>query len=239
AGARFAPLIAVLARPDGEPKPADAAPTALVEGDESRGRLDATLSVQGISGDHESRQGTGSLRIADGNVVELPLLVPLIQLSNFQVPIGDELDYAQAQFTLVGRRLLFEQIAVMSESISILGAGFIDLPDLGLDLRFTSQSANRLPLISDLLELVRDEILTTRVTGTLRDPSFETEVLGGTRRMLASLFGSGEDDVAPLSPEAEEAARRQRNRREFLMDGASPAPRAPTARPGRRSSPTR
>ncbi|MBX3358319.1 MAG: AsmA-like C-terminal domain-containing protein [Phycisphaeraceae bacterium] len=202
AGSRFSPILNAYSTPD-----TPAAPT-----DESRGRLDASLSISGVEGDSLSRTGRGSVRIAGGDVIRLPLALPLMQLSNLQLPSADPLDYFQTAFTLSRNTLTFEQISLMSESISLIGSGTVGWPTTDLDLRFNSQSAStrRIPLVSDLLEGVRNELISTRVTGTLADPKFTTETLAGTRKMVEGFFSGG--SAGGPAPPNEKAVRSERDR---------------------------
>jgi hypothetical protein len=215
AGARFAPLLRALADRTPLVKP----PGGSRDDDESRGRLDASLSLAGVAGDPASRHGRGSIRIAGGDVVRLPLVLPLLQVSNLLIPSADRLDYLQARFDLKGHTLAIEQVAVMSDTLSLMGAGTMSWPDLALDLRFNSRSAEsrRIPLWSDLLETIRDELITTTVGGTLRDPRFGTESLKGTRRMLSGLLDPENDRAGATPDDAERAARIERQR---LRDAA-------------------
>lgn len=168
------------------PRPAAALPLG---GDASRGWLDAELALSGRVGAEGDRRGRGSVRVAGGDVLRLPLVAPLLEISNLQIPLGDKLDYFHADFYLTGSSVVFEQLGLVSRSLAVMGSGRLLLPALALDLRFTSQSRLRIPLVSDLLEAARNEITTTRITGTLDDPKLSSEPLAGTRALIGGIFG--------------------------------------------------
>ncbi|MFG0242976.1 MAG: hypothetical protein ACF8R9_09340 [Phycisphaerales bacterium JB054] len=159
---------------------------------EARGIVDAGLSLTGTLGDAASRRGRGRVLVGGGQgarVLRLPLLLPLIEVSNLQVPRNDPLDFGEAVFILDGDRMVFERLGVFAQSVEIFGYGQMWLPDLRLDLRFSSRATARLPVVSRILERLRDELIMTRVSGTVRDPRVSTQQFTRTRRMLAGVIG--------------------------------------------------
>jgi hypothetical protein len=154
---------------------------------------------------------------ADAAVLRLPLLLPLIAVSNLQVPTNDPLDFGEAVFFLDGDRVVFERVGVFAKSVEIFGYGQMTLPGLDLDLRFTSRAVDRLPVISVLVEKFRNELITTRVRGTAKDPDVTVEQFARTKRLLAGITGrelSAEErrmlEIERLSRESE--------RREWRVD---------------------
>lgn len=161
---------------------------------ESRGMVDAGLTLTGVAGPAGTRRGRGMILVGGGEhteVLRLPLLLPLIEVSNLQVPGNDPLDFGEAVFYLDGDRVVFERVGVFARSVEIFGYGQMTLPGLDLDLRFNSRAAEaeRLPMISGLVERFRDELITTRVRGTAKDPEVSAEQFTGTRRLLAGVTG--------------------------------------------------
>lgn len=193
--------------------------------DQSRGLVDARLSLEGRTGDPQSRVGRGSVRIASGSVLRLPVVFQLMQLSNFALPTGDKLDYMQAGFHMEGSTATFEQVALLSDSIALLGSGTMTFPSLELDMTFNSRGTNRIPLISDLYEVLRNEIVTTRIKGPLEDPSIQSQPFVGTRRALDRLFNSDSHAMDPMSVEAFDAVWRERERYRALLRPDAPAVR--------------
>jgi len=97
-------------------------------------------------------------------------------------------------------------------------------PDAALDLRFTSKSSRRMPLVSDLIEGVRDEILSTRVGGTLAEPDVRLESFAATRRALGLAFGVGPTEQQARLLEVQARAERELQR---VRDAAERRRRAP------------
>jgi hypothetical protein len=202
AGVRFASLVTDL-RAAGESAEADSAP------DGSRGVMDAGLSLTGLLGDEASRQGRGMATIGGGRVVSLPLLVPIIRLTNLQLPVNERLDFAAADFYIEGPRITFEELSASSASVGVYGFGTAMLPDLSLDLRFRTRSRARVFILTDVVEGIRDQLFSISVAGTAREPELSLRPLGQARR-LAERAISGLSEEERRLDEIEQRSRGQR-----------------------------
>ncbi|MEL6739249.1 MAG: hypothetical protein AAFP26_01190 [Planctomycetota bacterium] len=197
--------------------------------DRSRGVMDASLSLVGRADDVASRVGRGEVTVVGGSVVELPLLINLIEFSNLQLPVADRLDLARASFSVVGDRVDFEGIGAMSSSVEVFGYGSMLWDRKAVDLRFNSRAVNRLPFLSPLLEGIRNELISTRVGGTVGDLSFQTEGFSGTKRALGELFGAEPSEGDRRLAEVESRAREERARLRRTTQRADERERAPAA----------
>lgn len=224
-GVRLAPVLADFAAlgvtdpgPVGPPDP-------FSDPDPSRGIIDARLSIAGITGAPESRTGRGVVRISGGDVLQIPLVLPMIQVSNLQLPSQDRIGYLQSELGIQGRRTTFENITLLSRSIAILGSGTMSLDDFALDMTFNSKGLSRVPMLSDLFEILRDEIVTTTVTGTVAKPEVSTRTFAGTRRLIDAVLNPGKQPavVADLIA-ASRAAQQERDR----LEAAAVGPIMPT-----------
>lgn len=166
----------------------------------TRGEIDATISVSGRLGSGADRRGRGQARISGGEVIALPGAMGLLRLSNLQPPMGEPLESATASFYLKGDTVTLERLQASSESLLIVGAGTMTLPDTELDLRFNTQGRGTIPLLDDVLRGLRNEIVTTTVTGTARQPEYHLEAFSGTQRMLGTIFGGRKGKAEALSP---------------------------------------
>jgi hypothetical protein len=180
--------------------------------DRSRGILIADLTLTGPIGDPTKRSGRGLARVSGGSVVALPGLIQLIEASNLSMPAGSPLDMAQASFYVDGQTLAFEQISASSKRIEILGYGTLDWATRALDLRFRSRAVHPIPVISSIIEQLRDELITTRVTGLLGEPKYSVEQFGSTMRLFNAMLGNAESDLQRRMREVEDQVRASRMR---------------------------
>jgi hypothetical protein len=167
----------------------------LAERQPVQGRVAATVALRGTVGKPEALSGRTTARVAGKGVVELPVMLSLIQLSNFLPPANDRFDLAELDFHFKGREIIFERADLLGSTIWIDGRGRLDLDDLGIDMIFTTQG--RLPdlgaipdLFTDLMLGLRNELITMQAAGTLYNPEFRPRTLLQTRRTLAEIFGT-------------------------------------------------
>lgn len=185
-GVRFASLLQDwAATPAREEPPFDPA----LPPDQSRGELDANFSLAGIIGEASARRGRGSGTIAGGKILSLPLIIPLVRVGNLELPVDEPLDFASAEFFVQGPLINFEQVSIFSQSVQISGFGTLEWPGMALDMRFRPRARNRIPLITSMVEGIRDELLAAQVQGTLTSPQVEMKTLTGTTRFVGRIFG--------------------------------------------------
>lgn len=185
-GVRFASVLADYSRRQPGAVPEDLTQTGP---DESRGLLDASVSIAGQIGDPASRRGRGTAAVAGGKVVNIPLLVPLVRISNLQLPINENVDFASAEFFIQGDYMNFEALSVYTRSVEVVGFGTVKWPDLDLDMRFRPQARTRIPMLTSVMDRIRNELIAVRAEGTLAKPELAISTLTGTSRFISRLFG--------------------------------------------------
>ena len=148
--------------------------------------------------------------------VSLPFFVvglrSLIRITNLQLPVNEPLDYAQADFFITGQILQFEQAWVSSPAVELLGYGTLTLPDLTLDMRIRGHALDRIPLISGILENIRNELFTAKVTGPIADPEIGLESFNSTSRFFKKLVGATPSEADERLRRIEESAHQVPNR---------------------------
>lgn len=213
-GLRFAPVLADLSASMAN-DPATIKPPPP-EDDVSRGILEGEISLAGTADDPSSRRGRGTLRVSGGRVVKFPLVMQLIEVSNLAPPVNAALDFARAALVVDGSQVVFEDFSIFSSAVSILGYGTMSWPGMDLDLRFSSKAAKPIPIISQLLEGLRNELIGTRVKGTVSHPVVSLEQFPETRRLIDRAIGQ--------SPTVQEQQMEEIQRRARRTD-TLPAPR--------------
>ena len=217
-GVRAAPMFDDLLLPpeglEGPPRPGQTSVLSAWSSsdDLSRGALIGDLTMTGPTDDPSRRSGRGIVQISGGSVVALPGLINLIEVSNLSLPVGSSLDLAEADFYVDGPILAFEQLSASSKRIEILGYGTLDWTTRVVDLRFRSRSVNPIPIVSGLLEQLRDELITTRVSGTIGHIKYSAEQFGSTKRLINAMLGNPLTDHQQRLYEVEQQVRANRNR---------------------------
>lgn len=202
AGVAFAPLLEELSSIGVAEPLVGPMPDASRDPDVRRGRLDARLSLAGVTGDQRSRTGRGAVRVSHGDVLRLPVIFPLMQLSNLVLPSEEVLKSMEAEFHVAGNVVHVERVVTSGKTIALEGSGTIDLPTKGIDFRFNSRNNHPIPVISGVWEALRNEIVSTRITGTFGEPNIGSESFAGLRAWL-----SGETDKRPAGVWSEDELR--------------------------------
>ncbi|MEZ6235600.1 MAG: hypothetical protein R3B68_15550 [Phycisphaerales bacterium] len=180
--------------------------------DASRGLLAAEVSLAGVVGRDATRRGRGSIQVGDGPVVSLPLLMPIIEMTNLRLPASTPLDVAFGEFYVLGDTVTFEELSAFTRTVEIWGYGELDWASQRLDMRFNTRSTAPIPVVSELIEGVRNELFSTRVRGTLDEPDVQGVQFQGARRVIDTLLGDGPDEQERRLAEIGERARLNRSR---------------------------
>jgi hypothetical protein len=214
----------------GPPLPGETAVRSAwaVTDDYTRGLLDADFSLTGVGGRTDQTSGRGVVRVAGGSVIALPGLINLIEVSNLRAPVGAQLDLAEGVFYIDGTRAVFERLNASSDTVEIVGHGTMDWVTQEVDLRFRSRSIRPVPFFSDLIEQIRDELITTKITGRPGNLDFSTQTFGGTRRLINALLGepvTEQERVMSAVEDSSRAGQRRNTAREnpAVMPTRSPA----------------
>jgi len=161
--------------------------------------ISAGLSVAGRPSDARMRRGRGELVIDDARLFRTPLALALLHIVNLNLPSSTAFDRAAASFSLQGDQVRIDRVSFQAPSVEIIGSGTMRYSDLALSLRlFSRNPAARLGVLSSLFNLVKDELLSIYVTGTLREPRTSVRALSGITTSLHRIFGPA--GVPPAAP---------------------------------------
>jgi hypothetical protein len=172
---------AAIAFPDGSPtryaldltlRNADVQVLAGKQVQQVSGRLSASLAVEGAVDSPFTRRGRGDITVSGDRMARIPVLLNLVQVANLSLPGGTSFNNASARYSLDGARINFEQLAIRSPGFEMAGKGRIDLESR--DVRFTFWTARpdllNIPVLSDLADRARRELLQITVKGTIDRP---------------------------------------------------------------------
>ncbi len=160
-----------------------------------RGLLAGNLQMTAQAGDVQSRRGSGVLRITEGKIYKLPVVLGLLQVIYLTLPGQAAFTDADVTYSLQGRELLFEEIYLTGSALSLVGSGRMDLETEALNLNFLAGPPGRLPRIGSIDTLfhgILREIAEIRVTGTLAKPRTRTVSLRSLDAAIRKLLNPGQ-----------------------------------------------
>lgn len=191
--AELGPFIAANSQVSNQPMPADQSSPGNVSEPKRHldtGLLSASLSVQGEARVANSARGSGQLDITRASLFRQPLALALLHTINVAFPTTDSFEAASARYRLMGSTVAIESLTFWSPSAAITGRGRMQLPSTKLDLAMVARNPSGLTLgpISELLDVVKDEIMGIRVNGTLRNPDAHIVSFEGIRSAWNRVF---------------------------------------------------
>jgi hypothetical protein len=142
-----------------------------------RGRLDASVAIEGPLGDRSARVGRGRIRVRDAALASSPIVMQVLQLTQFALPSRDSIKDADVEFVIEGDRAEFERLSLRADLLRLDGTGRIGLDDLELDA--TLRARGSLGPVSDVLGLVGDQFALISIRGPLGDPKAQLLPLPG------------------------------------------------------------
>jgi hypothetical protein len=165
ANVKFAPF----AEATDTPEQRQATRAARAGAEEGPGRMRGRFDLSGQIGRPELQRGTGRVQVVDARMVEFPLGLSILQLTQLMLPLNAALDRADVEFEIVGDVLTFEKFVLASSTLRLEGSGSLSLADGDLALRFRNRGT--VPIVSDLIGAVLgDQMFMIDVGGTLQEP---------------------------------------------------------------------
>lgn len=138
----------------------------------STGHVTASLDLTGNWGDGDKRQGNGIMLVRHANIYNVPLAMGLLQVATLRLPVSYAFKSAKITYKINNDTVNFSHIELDSPGVNLLGGGSMSLKTKTLDLHFSTHSAqgDNIPILSQIMGLIRSQLLQLRVTGTVKHP---------------------------------------------------------------------
>jgi hypothetical protein len=153
------------------------------------GHVFGTLEIRGVGRSIHNLTGRGNLRMRDGNVYELPLMVALLKILSIRQPDTTAFSQSDMDFRISGNHIYFDRANFAGDAISLEGTGEMNF-DGQLQMTFHAIVGRGDPYVPVLQELVggaSQQIMLIHVDGTLQDPHTRREAFPGVNKALQQL----------------------------------------------------
>jgi len=163
------------------------------------GTVLGNLAISGRFDEPESKLGRGRIVIDEGKMTDSPLVLSVVQLSQFMLPVSGNFDFAEIGFMIDGNRMIVDDVILASPTLQLVGAGEMSLKDWSLAMRLAPKGT--VPILSDLIGGVTSTLYAIRLEGTIDAPEATLEplpLLGGPAR----IDDPAEDEPNPPPPDA-------------------------------------
>ena len=154
-----------------------------------RGKLRATVDLWGAGRDRSALGGRGRVELREADIYELPVMIALLKILSIREPDLTAFSECDADFTIEGPRVWFNQIDFSGDAISLEGRGEMNL-DRAVQLAFRARLGRRrldVPILKDLLGGASEQMMLIRVGGTLDNPVTTKEPLPTIGQALEQL----------------------------------------------------
>ncbi len=158
--------------------------------DNITGRLNASLNLEAKWDNPASRVGRGDVLIQGKELYNVPVVFGWLQIANLAMPGKSPFTEASCTYNIQGQRLVLRPIVLRSSTVTMQGDGVLDFASKRLEMTFLTDNRNlfRIPIIGDLIDVAKHELLPIRVTGTIHEPQVRVQSLRTFTTTLDQVF---------------------------------------------------
>jgi hypothetical protein len=172
-------------------------PTLVGEtGQDIKGQLSASVALEGNWSDPNSRRGRGDVNVSGQQMYKIPVILGLLQITNLSLPITSPFNEGNCRYSVDGQRVTFESIELRAKEMMMQGNGHLDFGTKQVKMTFVTDSTTwpKLPIVGDLLEGARHELLQIHVKGTLEEPKVSASMMNTFTTTVDEVFRGSEND---------------------------------------------
>ena len=158
---------------------------------EATGKLSIDLTINGQHEDARTRRGRGTLEIRDASMQRLPVALAVLQLLNLNLPLARSFNAAQAVFLIDGHDIHIDSLKYIAPTLVIEGAGDVNYDTRKVDLTMRARNPEGMDLgvISEFLNVFKDQLINIRITGTMDEPKAALRSLEGVGKTIDDVLG--------------------------------------------------
>ncbi|MBQ7813116.1 MAG: hypothetical protein IJ387_01315, partial [Thermoguttaceae bacterium] len=170
-----------------------------------QGRVAAYATLKGEGLNVATLKGEGGFSLQDAELYESPQIVKILQILSVREPDQTAFDSAFVDFEVIGERLQLKRVLLEGNALTLFGDGWLTvrdkekLIDLTLNARLGSAS-DQIPLVSDFLGGVGDQLAQIRVEGALSSPIIRQERFSGVKKAWWNVFPEQEPTPTDAVP---------------------------------------
>ena len=154
-----------------------------------RGKVLATADLWGTGRTRNLLFGKGSIRLSEGDVYELPVMLSLLKILGFRPPDQNAFSDATIDYHIAGEYIYFDHIVFHGDAISLRGSGQMNLQSQ-IDLTFyvlVGRGELEIPVIKQVVRAASQQLMLIRVGGTLQNPEPRQEALPALNQALQQI----------------------------------------------------
>lgn len=170
-----------------------------------KGRISARASLMGEGASLATLKGEGDLDVQDAELYELPQIVKMFQILSVKDPEQAAFNSLTVKYDVLGDRLKLTNVLLRGDAMTLFGEGWLTIKgqekliDLTLNSRLGNPST-QIPVVSDLIGEVGDQITQIRVEGNVKSPVIHQEAAPGVKKAWWNVFPEREPEPTDKAP---------------------------------------
>ncbi len=158
-----------------------------------RGKILATADLSGSGWTRNALLGRGTIRLSEGNIYELPVMVSLLKLLSIRPPDQNAFSDATIDYRIEGEHTYFDRIDFRGDAISLRGKGEMDSQSAIRLTFYTLVGRGEIPLpligpvVGSVVRGASQQLVAVHVDGTLQEPRTRQEALPALNQALQQL----------------------------------------------------
>jgi hypothetical protein len=161
-----------------------------------KGQVSASVALEGNWSDPNSRRGRGDVSVTGQDMYKIPIVLGLLQITNLSLPITSPFNEANCRYSVDGQRVSFESIELRAKEMMMQGNGHLDFGTKQVKMTFVTDSTTwpKIPIVGDLLQSARHELLQIHVQGTLEEPKVSASMMNTFTTTIDKVFRGSDPD---------------------------------------------
>jgi hypothetical protein len=171
-------------------------PQLTGEKEQIKGQLTASFALEGAWNDPSTRRGRGDVTVAGRDMYRIPLVLGLMQITNLALPISKPFSEANARYSVEGQKVTFEQIELRASNMIMKGSGSLNFETKKVRMTFVTDNPHwpKLPIVNDLLQGAKHELLQIHVNGTVEKPEVSGRFMGTFQTTVDEVIRGSDPD---------------------------------------------
>ena len=132
------------------------------------GLVDGRVGIGGDFADATSRRGRGAAVIRQAELAKIPIALALLQVTQLSLAFNCVVERGDFEFTIDQDLLNFQRFSLSCADVTLDGEGWLNIESTDLALRLRNRGT--VPIMSDILGGVSNQIFQLDVRGTIREP---------------------------------------------------------------------
>ncbi len=161
------------------------------------GKLGGRVSIVARAG-QESLKAEGRIQIKKAKLYKLPVMLGFLHVVYLTLPTDSAFTEASAQYEISRGKLIFNEILLNGNALSLIGSGNMVLKNKRLRLTFVAGPPGKLPTIGkvadEIAKFIAEGLFVVKVSGTVENPILRSVPLQGLQKIVESILAPSQED---------------------------------------------